>query len=454
MAEVESAGSAQQDAGTNDRPLPTRVPWPPLSVGSFSLYVGLSLLYGLFRVGSFTNIGDRVTDTPSYEQVAHLALWDPGFWTGARGFTVPLFYKIFQSTESRIVAQLVFSTIAWLVLAAAVASCVNSAALRPVAFAIVLAFSLTTEVILWDTLLFSESVTFALGALLIAAWLQLVRSPQWRWVATVLVLSLLWVFARDTNAYVVLVVGVIVALTLFRPEYRHFKLALAVGCCALFLLDYGSAQAGKRWVLPMTDVVDHRVLPNPSMRAFFVSRGLDPNSNWPRSSWMLDRSEGVYADYLLNHPGYALFQPFYGHQQALYSSSSNSQSLLDPNVSIYNDNAGHRFLTLPARLERILFARGIGLVLALLAIVLAGAALTWRWLGRSSSWLVPLGILATTYPHYVVVWGQSGVEVDRHAFEAAMLLRLAGLILAIFVLDRLIAVRGHRDTTTSTVADV
>jgi hypothetical protein len=64
--------------------------------------------------------------------------------------------------------------------------------------------------------------------------------------------------------------------------------------------------------------------------------------------------------------------------------------------------------------------------------------LIWRFLGLTSAWLVPVGILATTYPHFIVTWQQSGVEVDRHALEAAMLLRLAGVILALLVADRVV----------------
>lgn len=400
------------------------------------LYGGLAAVYALFRVGSFTNIPGRATDTPTYERVAHLALWDWHFYAGERGFTIPLFFKIFQTAESRIIAQLVFSTFAWIVLAAVAARCVETRRLRPAVFAVVLAFSLTTEVVIWDTLLLSESVTFALCALLIAAWLLLVRSPRPLWAAAVLVLSLLWAFARDTNAYVLVVVAVLAALTLVRVEHRRLKLVLALGCCAIFLLDYGSAQAGKRWFHPMVDIVDHRVLATPSMERYFVAHGFDPNSNWPVGSWIRDRSQGVYTRYLLTHPGYVLTAPFHGSQQALYSTSGNAASLIDPSVAIYNDNAGHRFLPLTSRLEPILFPRGIALVCALLALTLAAAGVIARYARPSFVWLPPIGILLTTYPHLLIAWHQSGVEVDRHALEAALLLRIGGLLLAFFALDR------------------
>lgn len=379
---------------------------------------------------------DRLTDTASYEQVARLAVWNWRFYAGERGFTIPLFFKIFQTSESRAVAQLVFSIIAWLVLAAVVARCIDARWLRPVAFAVVLAVSLTTEVVLWDALLLSESVTFSLMALLIAAWILLVRSPRKLWVGVVLLLALLWAFARDTNAYVVVVVAVLVALTLSRPEHRPLKLVLALGCCAIFLLDYGSAQAGKRWFRPMVDVIAHRVLTTPALERDFVAHGFDPSSNWPVGAFVRNSSQGIYGDYLLGHPGYTLLAPFHGHQQAPYSTSDNAASLIDPNLSIYNDNADHRFLPLPSPLERIFFPRGVALVLALLAIALVVAdAVAWL-LGWSLVWLVPLGILVTTYPHFLVAWHESGVEVDRHAFEAALLLRLATFLLFLFALDR------------------
>lgn len=418
------------------------------------LYAAIAAVYALFRAGSFTNIPDRVTDTPTYENVARLALWNWRFYAGERGFTIPLFFKIFASAESRIVAQLVFSTIAWIVFAAVVARCVETDWLRPVVFAIVLALSLTTEVILWDTLLLSESVTFALCALLIASWILLVRSPRRLWAAAVLVLSLLWAFARDTNAYVLVVVGVLVALTLVRPEHRRLKVILAFGCCAISLLAYGSAQSGKRWLQPMADVVDHRVLTTPSLEHYFVARGFDPNTNWPVGSWLRNRSQGVYADYLLAHPGYTLTAPFHGSQQALYSTSDDAASLIDPNLKIYNDNANHRFLPLPSRLEPILFPRGIVLVVVLLALTLAVAAGVAKVASPPLVWVVPVAILITTYPHFLVAWHQSGVEVDRHALEAALLLRIAGFMLAFFALDRaLVAVAVSRARLVSGVQE-
>jgi hypothetical protein len=408
---------------------------------TFPIYSSLSALYVLFRVGSFTNMPDRLTDTPSYESVAQHALWDWRFYAGPRGFTYPLFLKVFHGSESRTIAQLVFSTAAWVVLAAVAASCMRARRLRPIAFAAVAGFSLTTEVVLWDTMILSESVTFALGALMLAAWLVLVRSPRARWGAAVLVLTLLWVFARDTNAYVVLVIAVLAALTLLQPDRRRLKGVLVAGLCAIFLLDYASADAGKRWLQPMIDVVEHRVVDTPPMERYFVAHGFPADTNWPLGSWIRHHSRTTYVSYLLTHPAYALITPLHGRQQALSSTPSNAASLIDPNVTA--DNASHRFLPLPRRAERVFFPRGIALVLALILIVLAGAGLVARRFGWERTWLVPLALLLTTYPHFLVVWHQSGIEVDRHALEAAILLRIALLLLILFAIDRALSNRAR-----------
>ena len=418
---------------------------------AFPFYVATTALYVIFRIGSFTNVPDRVTDTASYERTAAHAVWSLKFYTSERGFTIPLFYKIFTTSEARIVAQLVFSTVAWLVLAACAASCVRNGWVRGGAFVAVLAFSLTTEVILWDTLLLSESVTFSLTALLLAAWIAVVRDPRTRWVVAVLGLSLFWSFARDSNEYAVLFTGVFVALTLVHRGERRIKAALAVGCLAIFLLAYASADAGKRWRQPLVDVIVHRVLPSASLRSYFVAHGLPIDTNWVVSPWIDHSGRTVYTKYLLLHPVYTLTAPLHGHQQTLYSTSDNPASLIDPSMKLYNDNASRRFMPLPSRAEHILFPRGVGLMFALTALVLVFALVTYLFVGGTVIWLVPLGALLMTYPNFVFVWHLSGLEVDRHALGVAALLRLSIIILAAFTLDR--AVGAWATETNADVGD-
>jgi hypothetical protein len=405
---------------------------------TFPVYAGLCGLYLVFRAGSFSNLPVRVTDTPSYEEVAAHPLWSPDFYGGVRPFTVPLLYKLVASDENRIIAQLVISTLCWLVLAAVVASAVRNRVIRPVAFATVLAFSLTKEVILWDPLLLSESLTFALTAVVLAAWLALVQRPTPARAGLVLVLLLFWTFARDSNAYVVLAVAVIVAVSLVDERRRRLKLALLGGCVVIFAASFASAEAGQRWLLPIHDVVFRRVIPTPDMSRYFAQHGLVTTGNWTVTPW-LEEARGVYTGYLLRHPVYTLSAPFHGRQEALYSQPENLESLFNPSLRDYNTNEGLRFLPMPRLLKRALFPRGLTTLFAYIGAVVALAAVVAARARPEPIWVVPAGLLLTTYPHLLVAWHFSGYEVDRHALEAVLLLRLGVILLLVFAVDRAVA---------------
>jgi hypothetical protein len=79
-----------------------------------------------------------------------------------------------------------------------------------------------------------------------------------------------------------------------------------------------------------------------------------------------------------------------------------------------------------------------------LVISVAAAAVAIRF-GASPVWIVPVVMLVSTVPHALVAYHLSGLEVDRHALEAALLLRVGALILALFELDALLtAIRARR----------
>jgi hypothetical protein len=404
---------------------------------AFPLYAGLAALYVVARAGTFANVAVTVTDTPSYEETAAHPLWSVGFLGGVRPFTVPLLYKAITTADGRIVAQLVISTLCWLALAASVARSVQHPLLQPVAFTVPLAMSLTRDVFIWDVLLLSESLTFALMALLVAAWLWLVRHPTPARAAVVLMVLLLWTFTRDSNAYVVLAVAVLVALSLVDQRHRRMKLALLAGCVSIFGAGVASAEAGKRWLLPVKDVVFRRVIETPEMSRYFARHGLTTEGNWTLTPW-LEQARGVYVGYLLRHPGYVLTAPFHGRQEALYSTPDNLKSLLQPDLANYDTNSGLGFMRSPQELGPIFFPRRFDVLFALLGASVALAALVAARAGPETVWIVPVGILLTTYPHLLAVWHFSGYEVDRHALQAGLLLRLAAFLLLLFAVDRVL----------------
>jgi hypothetical protein len=402
-----------------------------------AFYLAVVGLYLLVRAGSFVYTPVRVTDTPTYEQVSAASLLSADFWAGARPFTVPMLWKLFGDDHVRIVAHLVLSIVGWLVLAAAVAAAIQQKLVRRVAFSVVLLFSATTEVILWDPLLLSESVSLSLAALLVASWIWFVGAPGWPSVGAVLGATVLWTFVRDSHAYVSLFVAVIVLASLAHRSGRPYKAALAAGLVVVSLLSIASANEGVRWYQPMRDILLNRVAADRGMEEYFETR-LGPN-------WRDSDARRVYARYLLTHPAYTFGDPFFGSQTTPFSSADSASALLDPDLRIYNDNAADRGLPLPAAVDDAVFVHGKRSVVALVLIIVVAAAAVAIRFRASPVWIVPVVMLVSTVPHALVAYHLSGLEVDRHALEAALLLRVGALILALFALDALLtAIRARR----------
>jgi hypothetical protein len=410
-----------------------------LTSGQAAFYLAATGVYVLFRSGSFVYTAVRVTDTPTYEQVSGASLLSADLWAGGRPFTVPFLWKVVSDDQARIVAQLTLSIVAWLVLAAAVAVCLRHRLAAKAAFAVVLLFGTTTEIILWDPLLLSESVSLSLTALLIAAWLSFVRRPSWATVTAVLGVTLLWTFARDSHAYVVLFTSLLVLISLASRAFRPHKAALVVGSIVIFALSVASANEGLRWYQPMRDILLNRVAVDPEMHVYFERR-LGPQ-------WREADARRVYARYLATHPGYTLGDPFFGSQTTPFSTADNASALLDPDFRIYNDNAADRALPLPAAVDDVVYVHGKRLVLALTLLVVVVAAFTAVRFGLPQPWLVPAALLVSTIPHGLAVYHLSGLEVDRHALEVAVLLRLGALLLALFAVDAVLRARRTGETS-------
>ena len=202
-----------------------------------SPFVLLSALYIGLRLAAFVGVAVvRYPDSQSYLDVARKPFFSGAFFAGARPWTVPLLYKVLPNSDAyRTAGQLVISVLCWLVLAVATARCVRDERLRFVAFALVLVFSLSTSITRWDSLMLTESISVSLTAAVVATWLVLVRLPRptARSIASVLVVTLLWTFARDTNAVLVVLVTLPVLVWVTRPGPKGGRLVLLTGLAVI-----------------------------------------------------------------------------------------------------------------------------------------------------------------------------------------------------------------------------
>ena len=389
-------------------------------------------------------------DSESYLRVAGEPLLSLDFWAGGRAWTVPLLYKLLPDTDAALTTgQLVLSLICWAALAGAVARCLRPAAWRVVAFAAVLAFSMSFAIIRWDRLVLSESVSISLTALVVAAWLELLRLPRRSAVVGVLAASLLWVFTRDTNGVLVLLTALPVLVWVARPGRlgRRWAAALAAGLGAIFaanLAASGSEEAQlRRNDRPMLHVVGRRVLIHPEQERFFRARGMpappprvrryrkqlaaigDTIPSDPATDrflrWVRERGRATLARYLITHPRAAL-RPVVKYRKRLLSG-----------VTVGYLPPGARPL-LPEPLASVVYPNRVRSVLSWLGIV-GAAALVAALAGLARpTWLVAVGVILLQLPHAMLVYHGDTLEIARHAVVMAIMLRLGILLLALLAL--------------------
>ena len=391
-----------------------------------------SAAYVVLRVLAFEHGAYRLGDTQSYEHAAHLPLLSLRFLAGERPLVVPLAWKILGSHRAVIAGQLALSVIAWLLLANVAATSVRHWGARLTALWLLFGLSLSTPVTEWDHDLMSESIALSLCALLFALVLLVLRRPGRGRLAAALGVGLAWAMTRDTNAFAaVVVIPALIAAVFLRR--RALPAAALVGTVAVFAASLADAAHGHRVDQPVRDTLYIR-LPKDNPAALRWMRGHGYTGLYGGNT------TAVYKSFLLHHPWWVLTAPFRDRPTyATFSSKQRLTALYTPAVTGY-DAGGYR-LRIPSALQRLFWpARPIWLGIELL-VILAAAAVAFVRRGFDRLLVVPAVALLAAYPQILAVWHFSGQEVDRHALVAALVVRIALILIATLAVDALLAAR-------------
>jgi hypothetical protein len=420
-------------------------------------FVLLAGVYVLARVIAFDGAEAReFHDTIDYKEVADAPILSKKFLAGDHPPTVPLVYKLLGTGDRLLAGQLVFSIACWLALAAATASTLRDRRVRVVAFAAILAFSLSQGILLWDSVLLSESVSISLTAALVAAWLLFIRRPALWSLALVLVLTGFWGLARDPHAYVLLLVAAVLGASLLLRGQRLLKAVAIAGVVAVAAISFVSASAWyKRWQYPLQNIVALRISADPGALRHFeragmpvtqefvdLSRqyradGVDPFHHpaaygapefraefLPFQVWLMEEGRHTYVEYLLTHPGYVA-----------KGLDEIDHILLDPSVSSYrSERPPSRFRVLP---DLVYPASTLQMLLYLaLAVALAAAVAVRK--RPPTTWALPIFLALSSLPFALVVWHGEVLEPDRKGLIPSQFLRLGTLLLVLMAVDELV----------------
>src|SRR5512141_1016493 len=209
-------------------------------VGLVTFEAALLLIYARLRLlNSYAIRAPRISfgDTADYLKTASLSIFTSDFWLSPKPFITPLFIKILGSDPELIFrVQVALSILCWAVLAVVCALVIRSYPLKFLASLIVLGFSLSRQVLLWDSLVLSESIHFSFAALFYAFGLLLASHWSRLNAAVFIILAALLAFTRDTNAYMLLLAGLLICSLLVLLKGPRLRLLLIGGSFVLIFL--------------------------------------------------------------------------------------------------------------------------------------------------------------------------------------------------------------------------
>jgi hypothetical protein len=312
-----------------------------------------------FAAAKFYALRDRHPvhsgDRTWWDLIGRLSFTDANFWLNERPFTVPLLHKLAGFSEPRvIVLQAVLDFVAWATLAHVLSLLIRSLPARLLACAAVLGLGLTSGVQGWNLVMRSESASTSLLVLTLAATLASIHAGSRRsaglgeqsraerrarrsalaWAALAVASGLFAAFARDNNAYALVLVAFFAPLGALLVSGRKLRtarrelgpvVALSLGLLVVAGASRANAKAAERYKWPLMNVVFWRVLPSRAQTAYFerelgmpvspallgrrhhfVSAGNFYVARAPElesfRAWVTTRGYAAYQRYLLTHP--------------------------------------------------------------------------------------------------------------------------------------------------------
>ncbi|HUC04609.1 MAG TPA: hypothetical protein VL961_04370 [Acidimicrobiales bacterium] len=386
-------------------------------------------------------------DSKSYEAQAGLALWSVRFWTSPKPPLVPLVWKLTGSGSGFTAFQSLFAVACWGFLAWTVALFFSHPWWKLTSLLLTLALASSTQVILWNRSILSDSIAVSEVALLVAALWWLTRRVTWVRVMSVLLVCALSAGTRYAQSVTVLGIAAFGAVWAFRERsHRDVFARLAGLALGLGVLCAGSVYEGAASGLTGTEmqhVYAVRVFPFPARVAWFAQHGLpgagaiDRMARTTPSSphqakvvgvalpsvrrWITRHGASEYALWLLVHPLDVITMPLSRPELAFNFSGGDEEAYAALNRS-------------DSPLDVVMWPAWVWLlgVTAIVVYVASGREDVWgddTW--RFSLWLIAIGLV-----QMLVAWHSDGQETTRHTFEGQLEARVAVLACTLIVLSR------------------
>jgi hypothetical protein len=417
------------------------------------LQIAAVVYYSYLRLHNAADIREPRTfgDTGDYFHNASLPIFSAGFWVDARPPVTALFWKAVDSDPAAIFQlQLYFSIVCWSVLAFVFAYSVRSDILKIPSFAVVLAFSLSRDVYMWDPFLGSESIGLSLTALFLAASIWLLQGWSTFKAVILFITALLMVLTRDTYAYLLLMVGVVIVPVFWFGHHRVNSVMVAFAFLIMFALSSQLATAGLRPFRAILMNTSLRIYPSETYTDYFrahgmpvddrlveMARNIEPGKKFAVNiALTFDDDQEDFRQWALGagQAEYIRFLWFYKADTFQKVFTETPGPSFYPDVYYYTAT-GYEPIIEDPRIAEFLYPTRFGLFFFFMASLLAAFLVPIAWREQKTLWLLPLLMILLTYPQAVLVWAADVNDVARHSVAHNVLLRLGMWMLLFHVLD-------------------
>lgn len=450
----------------------------------------------VLRFASTGNLGLSIATADTFDIIdsSRIPLFSWDFLTSNRTPTIAFFYKILEPSSGYDIVgisepaiyrtvelefnpglyrvtifQHILAMLCWSILAVVVARNLEYLIPKISGAMAVLLFAISPQLTEWDSVLLSESISFSLFALFLALSLELsvriahdgrqlklrtrVLSGMW------LVVLLFWVFARDSNAYLlpiaIVAFGVPLLIPLFRNQVAaHALLVIVVLLGLMFFIHNVTLTQSDRWTNPFLNNLIHNILPYDGRVAFFESHGmpvsdelLDLQTSYGNErgfyelpgfmEWVWERGFSTYALFLLNDPVWTVS-----------TFLTNLDYLFSINIQPYFHSPYNPALTWPSSIGDYLHTTASSSLILVILLALGFLVMFFlntdrkrRSLGYTFIWLV-----LTEFMMLFVSFHGDTLGVQRHTLVGLIPLRLSLWILAIFAIDQAVSIAQWRRT--------
>ena len=388
-------------------------------------------------------------DSALYVRAARAPLWSAEFLATPHGG--PFLYLVvaklcLRDLRAIVVVQSLIAAAAWVFLARCVSGLLSDPLVRTAGFVVMLLIALSPPVLLWNAVISTESLAVSLLALAVALWLRVATGGDQKSIFLLVVVLIALACTRDTNAYLLLAIGVLAAaVAVARGHLRRRAIVMAVACLLGAILTIGLSNHARRWYYPVSETITLRIMGSPMATKYFVAHGMpeearlqiehDTYAGLPHALasgpeyrafqvWVLNHGRSTYTTFLATHPGWDLGKPF-----------ADRRRFLAPSLLQY----GAAYDIEPQGLFRALGALGFPGSVVLVEVWAAGAVLAAVAFARTRTRRPLVTAIAVTsglaIVSFVLSWHGDALETDRHSLSAAVELRIALWVVAAITLD-------------------